>query len=79
MTTRDVYRQIKVFTNKSPEVSDDELDTPSTPKVKAKTRIAKEATKKYNSLIEKNVANFRELPTISYYILLPYCILYFPY
>ena len=39
-TARDVCGQIEVFTNKSPEASDDELDTP-TPKVKAKTRIAK--------------------------------------
>lgn len=42
----DVCGQIELFINRSPEVSDEELDTPSTSQVKTKSRIKKGSVKK---------------------------------
>ena len=39
--------QIEIFTNKSPDVSDEELDTPSTSKGKSKSSVKKKAAKKF--------------------------------
>ena len=47
ITPGDVSGQIEIFTNKSPDVSDEELDTPSTSKGKSKSSVKKKAAKKF--------------------------------